>query len=218
MTYRLEDALTSDLTWREAELASLKLEIVNSARGSVKQRAFLRAIWAMLYAHYEGFAVFAWTSYLDELQKLGIRRNLLSKELIALSMEPTFNLMKNNFTSDDMLKFYSQDFSNTLAQPVIFPSSLEAESNLWPDLYRRNCKRASLSHFKADENDRRLKLLVQRRNGIAHGEAIIVRDLDEYQSFETAVMLVMHELAISIIDCMTFYNARCDTGQLTLPL
>ncbi len=52
--------LGDDLTWREAELASLKLLVSEAEIGSVRRASLLRAIWVLLYAHYEGFFKFAW--------------------------------------------------------------------------------------------------------------------------------------------------------------
>ena len=200
MSNDLENALTSDLTWRETELAILKIEIVKAQKGSAKQIALLRASWAMLYAHYEGFSVFAWASYLNELKRVGIPRGDLSRELIALSMETQFKAIKNSYSMENMLNFYSDEFDKILREPVTFPNGLKARSNLSPELYRTNCRRASLSHLMVDQNEARLLLLVKRRNSIAHGEAILIKDITEYQSYETAVMLVMHELALGVIE------------------
>jgi hypothetical protein len=47
--------IEEDLDWREAELASFKILISSAPKGSVRESALLRAIWALLYAHYEGF-------------------------------------------------------------------------------------------------------------------------------------------------------------------
>ena len=66
--------LEDDLKWREAELASLKEQVVISSKHSVRYQALLRAMLALLYAHYEGFCKFAWELYLDELQNSRIKR------------------------------------------------------------------------------------------------------------------------------------------------
>lgn len=48
-----EIVLELDLKWREAELASLKRQAIISAKDSVAYRSLLRAMWALLYAHFE---------------------------------------------------------------------------------------------------------------------------------------------------------------------
>ena len=51
-------------------------------------------------------------------------------------------------------------------------------------------------------NEGRLKALVSRRNSIAHGQKMIVRDLEEYAQYETAALLVMHELAVEVLSAL----------------
>lgn len=58
--------LEGDLQWREAELASLKRIAITNSGNEVTLRATLRAGWAMLYAHFEGFTKFCWELLLDQ--------------------------------------------------------------------------------------------------------------------------------------------------------
>ncbi len=51
--------LEEDLDWRIAELGILKTQVVSARKGSDRYQVMLRALWAMLYAHYEGFCKFA---------------------------------------------------------------------------------------------------------------------------------------------------------------
>ena len=55
----LSRALEEDLQWREAELVSLKLVAAAAEAGTVRHDATLRALMALLYAHYEGYCRFA---------------------------------------------------------------------------------------------------------------------------------------------------------------
>ena len=58
MTADWSQQLEEDLSWREGEIASLKLAIVAAVPS--RRAPLLRAAWALLYAHYEGFCRFAW--------------------------------------------------------------------------------------------------------------------------------------------------------------
>lgn len=60
--------LERDLKWREAELASLKRLAITSSTETVAYQGLLRALWALLYAHYEGFTKFCWDTVLDHIQ------------------------------------------------------------------------------------------------------------------------------------------------------
>ena len=44
--------LEEDLSWREAELASLKRIAIVNRDNEIVLRAMLRACWALLYAHF----------------------------------------------------------------------------------------------------------------------------------------------------------------------
>jgi MAE_28990/MAE_18760-like HEPN len=99
--------LEEDLDWREAELASLKAEVAIAGTGSVKHRALLRALWAMLYAHYEGFSVFAWATYLEEVGKIGLIRRDLDPRLAHFSLVKRFREMKHTCTTWEFLSFAS---------------------------------------------------------------------------------------------------------------
>lgn len=194
--------LEKDLKWREAELASLKVEVVNAPKGSVRYEALLRALSAILYAHYEGFCKFAWAVYLDELKKAGIKRKDCKDEIAILSLEKKFNEIKNNFSSSSIWEFCQSGFHTLLEENIDFNIRLEAESNLSPDIFKENCLKAGLSCTLVDQYKTRLKSLLAKRNGIAHGEKMIIKHLAEYQEYEDAALEVMHDLAVSIIDSL----------------
>lgn len=44
--------------------------------------------------------------------------------------------------------------------------------------------------------------MLGKRNGIAHGEKLEVDNLCQFQKLEHAAILVMHELAITVMDCI----------------
>jgi len=53
-----------------------------------------------------------------------------------------------------------------------------------------------------DRSDTLVKALVARRNKIAHGETMTISNLGEYEPFERATTLVMHELAVAVLDLL----------------
>jgi hypothetical protein len=85
---------------------------------------------------------------------------------------------------------------------LIFPSRLETRSNLWPNVARENNTAVGLTTTQIDTYAKQLRALVGRRNEIAHGKKLVVDSLDEYAAYEKAVMLVLHELAVSVVDTL----------------
>jgi hypothetical protein len=74
------DQIEEDLKWSEAELGSLKIQAAAAPAKSDRQRALLRALRTMLYAHYEGFCKFCWDVLLDQMEKDGCVRSDASQD------------------------------------------------------------------------------------------------------------------------------------------
>lgn len=198
-----EHRLENDLSWRESELASLKLLVAETTRGSVRERALLRALWAMLYAHYEGFCQFAWDTYLDHLQASApIRANCVDS-LARFSLADSLRSLRGNTSLENMWTYCTSEFQGLMSKPLAFGVRLETASNLWPDICRENSAKVGLRHDAVDHNRTKLTALVSRRNDIAHGQPMIVRTLQEYQQYETAAIEVMYELALDVAHCLS---------------
>jgi hypothetical protein len=197
-----ETEIEEDLTWREQELVALKKEALLCPTGSPKQRVLLRAMVALLYAHYEGFCKFAWDLYLSSVERTGVVRADCKPEFARLSMARAFKAIKGDLTADALWTFCHTTFPGLLAASAEFPIRLETRSNLWPSLLRENCALILLPHEMADLYDTELKALVSRRNDIAHGQKMIVAKVEDYQALEHAALLVMHELGVGVVEAL----------------
>jgi MAE_28990/MAE_18760-like HEPN len=194
--------LEDDLNWREAELASLKLLVTDSVPGSVRQSSLLRALWTMLYAHYEGFCKFAWDFYLENLEQLGINRDVCCTPLARFSLTKRFRELRGDTSNTSLWSVCASDFNEWMKEELKFELHLETKCNLWPRLLRDNSSEIDLPHGMVEEHELKLKTLVARRNEIAHGKKMVISNLAEYQPYEDAVVLVMHELAVAVLDCL----------------
>ncbi|NEQ64877.1 MAG: hypothetical protein F6K21_05120 [Symploca sp. SIO2D2] len=194
--------LEEDLDWRLTELAILKKQAVLASKDSDRYRALLRALWAMLYAHYEGFCKFAWDLYLDELQKVSVKRKDCKDEIAKLSLQKQFKSLKGDLSPESLWNFGQTGFRTMLEDNLDFQVKLETQSNLYPQLFKENSLKVCLSCALVDQYEIELKGLVRRRNEIAHGQKTIIKDLNEYKKYEDAAIEVMHELAVAIVDCL----------------
>lgn len=198
-----EHQLEGDLSWREAELASLKILVSEAPAGSARQQALLRALWAMLYAHYEGFCKFAWDTYLDHLQAAGAARSDCVEAVARFSLAKSFRELRGNLSLLGIWDYCSSTYATMMSNQVAFDIRLETNSNLWPDLCRENSALLELPHGAVERHRSRLKSLVSRRNDIAHGQPMVIKSLQEYQKYEDAAFEVMHELALGVADCLS---------------
>ena len=194
------DQLEQDLNWREAELGSMKIAVLEAPAGSVRQRTLLRAAWALLYAHYEGFTKFAWDLYLEALERKGMTRRDVCEELASFSLSKQFQALKTSMPIHEIWHFCAHEFSNQMTQPLAFETRLETQSNLWPELFRKNNEKIGVLCSQISLEEMRIKSLVGRRNAIAHGEKLEIKDVREYQIYENSVILVLHDLALAIVE------------------
>jgi hypothetical protein len=202
-----QDDLENELDWRFEELAVLKLQAARAPANSLLQRAVLRAIIAMLYAHYEGFCKTAIRIYLREVKARGVRRKECLDRLACFSLQKPFRESKS-YSTEQCWEFYMNSLHSALGDVVDYELdskgeiALEGESNLYPGLLRTNLQNVCLPHTEVDTHDQVLRSLVGRRNDIAHGKKLIVADLTTFEEHERAVSDVMYGIAYAIIDAL----------------
>jgi hypothetical protein len=194
--------IEEDLKWREAELGSLKIQSAAAPAKSDRQRALLRALWTMLYAHYEGFCKFCWDVLLDEIENDRCARCDAIDHFARLSLAEVFQEFRKDTSPTGIWSFVHTTLPGKMTEPLIFPTRLETRSNLWPRLVRENNAAVGLTTTQIDAYEKQLRALVGRRNEIAHGKKLVVDSLDEYAEYEKAVMMVLHELAVSVVDTL----------------
>jgi hypothetical protein len=194
--------LGDDLSWREAELVSLKLLVSEAEIGSVRQTSLLRAIWVLLYAHYEGFFKFAWDLYLEQLEQLGIAREDAIETLVRFSLAKNFRTLRGNLSDKSLWGCFSCDLQLWMKEKIRFDVRLETNSNLWPGVAKENSIEVGLPTAELDVHEFELRALVSRRNDIAHGKNMVVQSLAEYQKYEDAAVLAMHEVAVAVLDAL----------------
>ncbi len=193
--YSSGQEIEEDLKWREDELASLKLLLSDLEPGSTRRHGLLRALCALLYAHYEGFCKFAWDYYFDSLEKTRVSRRDCVDRIAIISLQKDFQDMRKDLSPDAIWDFCTNRFPSLLQERLTFNLKLETNANLWPSLLIENSASVGLGCSAARNHAVKLKSLVARRNEIAHGQKMTISNLAEYQEYEHAAVLVMHELA-----------------------
>ena len=198
----VDTILEQDLKWREAELASLKRLAINATTEQVAYRALLRAMWALLYAHFEGFTKFCWDTVLDHVQTAAIPAGKLESKFALLALEPRFKMHRANLETSSIWSFFEVGLPQALLATAQFPddSRLKTESNLWPNIFERESGRLGIQCDELHKHRSRIKALVARRNDIAHGKNLVIASLTEYHDYENAALCLMHELAIKSIE------------------
>ena len=190
------NALTRDLDWRETEIASMRLLLVSNSTSPSQKIALLRAAWAMLYAHYEGFCKNTLIAFYDAICSRNVKCVDLPNPTKVLALHATFKHLRS--MTDIALLAEVESFPTTyLDKAPNFPD-VDTQSNLWPDVLIGLIESADLSPSKVKEHRVKLSTLVSRRNGIAHGENNIISEFEYYKTFEDAVYDVIYDLAYQV--------------------
>lgn len=195
MTTALE-AISKDLDWRESEIASMRMLLSSTAISEGQRNGLLRAAWAMLYAHYEGFCKEALTIFFDAISGSGAVCSDLPQptKLYALPQQ----LMRLRQMENQNLLPAIVDFSSCHLEALpIFPE-VDTKSNLWPNVLIDLLVSADLNPNKVKEHEQKLKTLVGRRNEIAHGKNNFISEVSYYLTFETVVYDVMYDIALQV--------------------
>ena len=188
--------MTRDLDWREAELGSLKLLCARSDLTKQQKLVLLRAAWALLYAHYEGFTKTALTIYYDEARKKVKNCGSLPEWTRLFALQ---SMLKNlrKLPAKEFLSEIENFPGNHHATKPTFPE-VETKSNLWHCTLDELLNYADLSMSYHHKYKHLINTLVSRRNKIAHGKIDIIKELDYYRTHETAIYDIMYELSYCI--------------------
>jgi len=196
------DDISRDLDWREAEIASMRLLLSRKDISSKQVEVLLRAAWALLYAHYEGFVKYCLTLYYEEISARSVKcENLpIATQIFALA-----KVLKQIRTMPpaDLINEVTYFKSRHLDSVASFPE-VDTDSNLWPETLIALLTSADLDSKTVEENRPKLTTLVARRNEIAHGEKNFIAEFQYYRTYETAVYEVMYDLALQVEERLAY--------------
>jgi len=190
------DSLSRDLDWRETEIASMRLLLLSDSISAAQKRVLLRAAWALLYAHYEGFCKNALTIFFDAAQVSGVPCSTLPDPMKIYALREALRGLRNLPNPDFLAGIESFSVSH-LDKGAAFPE-VDTRSNLWPDVLVELIEIADLSPSIVNMHRAKLATLVARRNGIAHGENNMISEFAYYKSYEDAVYEVIYDLAYQV--------------------
>ena len=190
------DIITQDLDWREREIAAMRVLISGPGLTNSQRAALLRAGWAMLYAHYEGFIKNTLAVFYDEAAKAVGKCEQLPSSTKAFALRGALRFLRN-LPDDDMLNKIEKFHIDNLSSNPQFPD-VDTKSNLWPDVLIDLLKTADLNTSIVEKNEAKLRTLVSRRNSIAHGEKNFINEISYFRGFEEAVYEVLYDVALQV--------------------
>lgn len=187
----LYTAIEQEYKWRISELSGFKSLVVASDEKSITHKALVRAGVTLLYAHWEGFIKRVSDLYYEYVTYQNYSIGELNYAFTSIALRREIE----EFTTNKKLKRHNyliELLYSKSENKAHFPSSSPIKtSNLRFIIFEDVCSMIGIDleefilSYKRREFDRDVQKtidndLVDKRNGIAHGERLIV-DVKEFQ-------------------------------------
>jgi hypothetical protein len=202
--------IEKDLAWRVDELRFFKNRLGSISLASDQDR-FRRALVLLLYAHFEGFCRFAFTLYVNAINRTGINCAQANSAVAAASLSDLFKALRNpqkkipefrrvlpddtklhRFGREREFVERASDFSNRRVR--ISDDVVDTESNLNPMVLRRNLYRLGFAHNQFSAQEASINQLLEYRNKISQGEMQLGLNSDRYDQLSTSALAIMQEV------------------------
>lgn len=208
--------LLRESLWRFEEVQHLN-NLVTREPDEDRQASLRKSLIMLLYAHFEGFTVFALDHYRTAINNAGVLCREVTPEVLAGSWDRVFNAMQlgdvkckvfvRPLPHDEILhrqwrrRHFVEEVSRFEDAVVEIPEKLiDAASNLTPQVLQRNLFVLGLDYsFVVPHSDAIDKLLGQR-NRIAHGDTRRGVSLADYGKYESTVKGICEKLVEHLDD------------------
>jgi len=202
--------LLRESAWRFEEVQHLN-NLVTREPNEERQASLRKSLIMLLYAHLEGFVVFALDHYRTAINTAGVRCGEVTPEVLAGAWDLVFKAMQlgdakcrvflKPLPHDEILhrqwrrRHFIEEVSRFEDAVLEMPEDLiDATSNLTPQVLQRNLFVLGLDHqFVVPHADNINKLLGQR-NRIAHGDNRRGISLADYSKYESSVKGICEKL------------------------
>lgn len=203
MNHEIFQELERDFTWRQHELFQAKAILRTVEQNEHQKKVMHRALIVLLYAHFEGFVKFCLSQYLDLIcNGLEIKAEELKDELIVYSLKKKFSSLQGKGALGNRIEFVNRVRDVFNLQLTLEDENIDTKSNLKSkvllDLFEEIGIPFTMDKFKLKDID----TLVNRRNGVAHGEQLSMLSDEDFLKLETAILKLMEEIASTIEVCI----------------
>ncbi|ESA35249.1 hypothetical protein N836_12800 [Leptolyngbya sp. Heron Island J] len=191
--------LETEREWRESEIRFLD----NNQRALSNdndRKLMRRAILCLIYAHIEGFVQFAFSLYVDEINKENLVCSDVKPAIAAAALHKEFNalrnidmrskLLKNSSSDDKYLRRFSRDIEfvenigGFYSHPISIPESfIDTNNNVGKEVLEKLLFQVGLEYEDLKSIYSPLTRLLNVRNDIAHGKRKAGIEDKEYQIF-----------------------------------
>jgi hypothetical protein len=196
-------AITSDLTWRIREISDFRAAV--RRMDAAYRPSVLRAGVPLIYAHWEGHVVFVARAYVDFLATRRPTYGTLQSSFRLNEFYGEFRrLSQTELNYQQQINLIKRIASSGTAQfRRVNPEIVSSGSNLKSDILSDLCSYLSIDVNRfSDDFEFIDKILVHRRNNIAHGQ---------FMNVEESTLIDMSDRVIKI---MRMFNNAVDNDVI----
>lgn len=201
----LRSEIESDISRREGNMARVKTLSSRYSFLSNDVDTWLRCSFPIIYAEWEGFFVNAMTLFIREVNAIGLSLDELAEEYYINNLEKRYKQFKQ-YPLDDKIKQkkkFLYDLKGYLRQttPITISSEINTESNLGfntlntiLNLYNIEKIQDHLDHDATSYKEKLDAFLLDKRNGIAHGDPSVTITANDVSNAIQLVSKLMYEV------------------------
>lgn len=205
-----QEQIEIEREWREAEIRFLD----NNQRvlSSEDKKRIRRSILCLLYAHIEGFVKFAFSLYIDEINKKKLTCSDVKPVIAAAAFYKEFTALKNNDKKSKIFRKKSPDDSQLhrlsreiefienigefYSYPVVIPENfVNTENNVGQQVIEKMLFQVGLNYEDLKNIYSPLNRLLNVRNDISHGKRKLGIEDKDYQEFIACFRAVISSIS-----------------------
>nr|VFK52452.1 MAG: hypothetical protein BECKTUN1418F_GA0071002_100844 [Candidatus Kentron sp. TUN]VFK52980.1 MAG: hypothetical protein BECKTUN1418E_GA0071001_101144 [Candidatus Kentron sp. TUN] len=207
--------MEAEIQWRKEEIIFLD-NIQRSLEKDEDRKKIRRSILCIIYAHIEGFIKFAFSLYVDEINKEKLTCSDVKPVIAAAAFHKEFNALKNEDKKSEIFKKELPDNSHLhrLSREIEFierineyynytisipDEFLNTRSNVGKDVIEKLLFQVGLEYEDLKDICPPLNRLLKARNDIAHGNRKLGIEDKDYDAFMKCLDSVIKSISRRII-------------------
>lgn len=188
--------LEKELSWREAEIARLKI-FISLPEESPSRDTLLKCLVMLCYAHFEGIIKFSLGILIDEVNAGGYAIKELHDNCAASALDSFISKIKNSMNHSSICEILLQKNTDHLDE-VVRLSESNSDRNMWPDEIEKIFGEIGINLPALDHHRTTISTLINIRNDLAHGKNKRVKSFSDYQKYEAATRNVSLAVVIAV--------------------
>ena len=188
--------LEEELRWRQEELVFFKNQLSN-IESEIDADRYRKSLVLILYSHFEGYVKIALQTYIKYIREFLAYENLDRKCSVFKTELPDDTALHRFCRRVDFIQ-QMEEFQNSILH--LDDTTVNTESNLRYVILQKNLYKLGIPIDLFVEHKKDIDDLVNRRNGIAHGNAHAGISNMDFSNWESKVQRILSDITRLLYD------------------